>query len=118
MRSFQQRASPWHTRRVQVAAATGAGTDQATAAAAGRVVSCYQCAEARSFQDRAGFWHTRRTQAAAATGAGSDQAAAAGAGWILSRHNVIAEDERIGNNAEAVSSAVVAAATNGAACFD
>ena len=103
---------------MQVAAATGAGTDQAAAAAAGRVVSCYQCAQARSFQHRAGFWHTRRTQAAAATGAGSDQAAAAGAGWILSHHNVIAEDERIGNNAEAVSSAVVAAATNGAACFD
>ena len=118
MRSFQQRASPWHTRRVQVAAATGAGTDQATAATAGRVVSWYQCAEARRFQDRAGFWHTCRTQAAAATSAGSDQAAAAGAGWILTRHTLISEDERIGNNAEAVSSAVVAAATNGAACFD
>ena len=36
---------------------------------------------------------------------------------IVSRHNVIADDERIGNNAEAVSSAVVAAAANGAACF-
>jgi hypothetical protein len=35
----------------------------------------------------------------------------------VSRHNVIADDERIGNNAEAVSSAVVAAAANGAACF-
>jgi hypothetical protein len=35
----------------------------------------------------------------------------------LSRHNDIAEDERIGNNAEAVCSAVVAAAANGAACF-
>ena len=54
--------SLWRTLRVKVAAATGAGSDQAVAVGAGRIHMVLQCPQVRSFEHCASRWRTRRVQ--------------------------------------------------------